>query len=414
LSKQSCRATGEYVVVPPSGDAAAMVEQGLIFCPKDARRVLKTAEQGCVLRKVDDVRKEMAAATPAVPETVVAPPAPVEATVEPRTVLYTTAPEDYDGFDARTEQILGTYGAGHDQKTYRRVSIPDMHVEWYRGRCGSGLHATMLEEEWGDLISQAFFRAKFTAAEDYTLPEATARVLPTQVAPHRVPTLRAVPQLTAGTPQTAPAAPNPRPVKPVAVAPPYIPLDTAAFLDKRRVAARALEEAKAAATAAKTALAAARLAETEARKAERAAAAQARKDHAARLAHGREDYQVTVVTTNPLEMYPELIAVIMQGGAPAVAALRSAIADGTIHVRRRKDAKRPRAAGSPRTPRPPTPPREPRSGFRGSLEVARVIRERCARGEKPGEIARDLGTHPTTISDIRDNRIWKEPVAASA
>ena len=96
----------------------------------------------------------------------------------PRIILYTTAPEDYDGFGARTEQIVGEVGSNGSTKTYRRVSVPDEHVQWFRNRCGSGLHNNHTEHEWWEMLGQEFFLKKFTPAPGYVMPDRPAAPVP--------------------------------------------------------------------------------------------------------------------------------------------------------------------------------------------------------------------------------------------
>jgi hypothetical protein len=53
-----------------------------------------------------------------------------------------------------------------------------------------------------------------------------------------------------------------------------------------------------------------------------------------------------------------------------------------------------------------------------NLDIARDIRKRIAEAKASGTgkgienvIAAELGVHYTTIADVRDNKIWKEPKA---
>jgi len=58
---------------------------------------------------------------------------------------YTTAPEDYDGFGTRTVE---TIGKGVRGKAWRLIETPAEHINWQKGRNGSGLHPTWSREEW--------------------------------------------------------------------------------------------------------------------------------------------------------------------------------------------------------------------------------------------------------------------------
>ncbi len=69
----------------------------------------------------------------------------VPAAQEELRVVYTTAPEAYDGFGTRTlAEVAGTDRRG---KTIRKVGIRPNAWEWQTQRYGSGMHAAVEEGE---------------------------------------------------------------------------------------------------------------------------------------------------------------------------------------------------------------------------------------------------------------------------
>jgi hypothetical protein len=65
-------------------------------------------------------------------------------------ILYTDAPECYDGFGTRTlESHAGTYGG----KRVRKVEVEAQALGWQQGRYGSGLYLAAPLEQWRELIA---------------------------------------------------------------------------------------------------------------------------------------------------------------------------------------------------------------------------------------------------------------------
>jgi hypothetical protein len=64
---------------------------------------------------------------------------------KPSIIIYTTAPSDYDGFSVR--ELDANAGTDNRGKIVRKVIMETRDEEWYRQRCGSGLHATATQDE---------------------------------------------------------------------------------------------------------------------------------------------------------------------------------------------------------------------------------------------------------------------------
>jgi hypothetical protein len=61
-------------------------------------------------------------------------------------VLYTSAPENYDGFGTRTLAVVGHVGHSRHKEPVRKVAIEKEHLEWQLGRYGSGLHTSTSDD----------------------------------------------------------------------------------------------------------------------------------------------------------------------------------------------------------------------------------------------------------------------------
>lgn len=70
-----------------------------------------------------------------------------------RTVFYTTAPADYDGFGTEALTTVGTY----NHKPLRKVRIHDPHISWQMNRYWSGLHPVFTEKQFHDLLTRPWF-----------------------------------------------------------------------------------------------------------------------------------------------------------------------------------------------------------------------------------------------------------------
>jgi hypothetical protein len=254
------------------------------------------------------------------------------------------------------------------------VSIPEEHVEWYRNRCGSGLHNTHTDDEWEEITQQAVFRAKFTAAPDYTLPA-----------------LRPEPPVTPRSPLPAP--------RPVHLVPKALPCaeaqrhtqDAAAL---RTQAQALLQQAKTLAAQAKTEQRAARKAEHEAKQAEHAAR-KAEHEAAARRV------QIHIVTVRKLDAYPVLRQALLAGGSAALDAFETAVQTGEIVVRTPKKAP---GTSAPKVPRhPSTTPRT--AGRVLTQEEIEDIHRRHAAGEAATAIGKVHGLHHVTVLAVISGRI---------
>ena len=304
---------------------------------------------------------------------------PVENEAAPRTILYTTAPDDYDGFGARTEQIVGDVGTNGSTRTYRKVSIPDEHVQWYRNRCGSGLHNNHTEHEWWEMLGQEYFFKKFRPVPGYALPP-------------------------------RPATPTPKTADGTLLACANCGAKEATLTKcrcsmcaswweknhaERRVGTpgQPLPPAKDSANVPQASVP--------------PSAGTKKQEAAKREAPAPQTPPPPVASVFPLsDKLNYLKALITEGDDAVLAALKKT----TITV------KLPKAQATPRAPRPAGLPGGPKAKL--SLEIARTVRQRLAEAKAAGIkgmeniIAGELHVHYTTIADVRDKKIWKEPTQA--
>ena len=77
--------------------------------------------------------------------------------------LFTTAPENFDGFETKTLKQTNTY----DKKgrELRQVEMQDEHARWQTLRYQSGLHCTLDERTFIEWIQHGFI------SPDYKLKE---------------------------------------------------------------------------------------------------------------------------------------------------------------------------------------------------------------------------------------------------
>lgn len=412
MSGSMCKSTGDYLLVPDDKSLQESYDDKLFVCLSHAKRYVKS-HPGSSLHKLEDVRQTMAAAHNAREERASHEDVPVDADAQadlqlaarepdavlppedtpPRTILYTTAPEDYDGFGARTEQILGTYGTNGKGRTYRKVSIPEEHVEWYRKRCGSGLHNTHTEDEFQEQTQQGFFRAKFLPDEGYTLPE----LLPPAPEPTRPP-LEPPRTLTtlvsthlAQKPEEPPTVPRTITLVTHAAPAPSAPISSACAQHKGK--AETLRQEKSNLSVQIKALQAqAKALEEQAKREEQAAKKQAQLDADARKRHAE---QVKIVTEQPLDRYPDLRQALLGGGTSALEAFNEAVAKGIIMVRKAKGT-------TTQAPRETTPRTSGRQLTQAEMDD---ILKRSAAGETAVEIGKVHGLHHVTVNAVITGRI---------
>lgn len=70
-------------------------------------------------------------------------------------LTYTTAPRAYDGFGTEELGIVGTLNG----TPLRKVETPVEHVQWQRGRYGSGMHPAYDEAAFLDLLDRPWYIA---------------------------------------------------------------------------------------------------------------------------------------------------------------------------------------------------------------------------------------------------------------
>jgi hypothetical protein len=76
-------------------------------------------------------------------------------------IVYTTAPEAYDGFGTVSEEIVGTL----DGKPLRRVRMHAEHATWQTQRYGSGMYPAFTPEQYTELQGRPWFQAQQKAKE---------------------------------------------------------------------------------------------------------------------------------------------------------------------------------------------------------------------------------------------------------
>ena len=313
-----------------------------------------------------------------------------------RTMLYTTAPSDYDGFGARTERMVGTYGT---DKQYRVVSIPSEHALWFSQRCGSGLHNVHTEAEWQELSKETFFQKKFTPinqAEDTPMnaPVAEQEVVVMTVLPSAPVDLQALAQHINGNSVDIPR--QSLPVGGVPETPESTPVPAPAPTTSK---GKQVQELRAKAQEL----------HSEAQKVLGQAdlmplAASALRDVARKMEKEAKGYELqaqallepAVKVVNPRGAeYVALLQAVYTGGREAVKALEAAIDAGMFGKKARTaKAESGEAAGS-------TPARQPAADDSERAALRAKVRELVTQGFRDGAIAKQLGIPDSTVYSIR-------------
>jgi hypothetical protein len=113
----------------------------------------------------------------------------METTETTRVVVYTTAPDAYDGFSTRTEaeDVGQTCG-----KQVRRVSMEERDYVWQTSRYASGLHMAIREDSWRGLVSKGL------AVENKPAPAAAVDPVAARLAAAAIAMFGAVEQVNGG------------------------------------------------------------------------------------------------------------------------------------------------------------------------------------------------------------------------